>query len=372
MILPRTSGVLLHFTSLPGPFGIGDLGPAAYHFADILQRAHQSVWQILPIVPVGYGYSPYASPSTFAGNPLLISPEHLLEDGLLVHDDFNDRPVFNPHQVAYDKVIPYKYRLLEKAFKRFQEGVSHIDASSFDLYCAANKEWLDDYALFAVLKFINNGEVWTSWEPELKQRDEQAICQALHTHSEGVSMQKFWQFLFYRQWQALKQYCADRSINIFGDLPIYVAHDSADVWANRELFHLDEEGCQTVVAGVPPDYFSETGQRWGNPIYRWDRMAAQNFKWWTQRFKAILRQVDYVRLDHFRGFEAYWEVPATEETAINGAWIDGPKDALFKVLQKELGPMPVIAENLGVITPGVYIHHGDLQLPRHGYPPIRI
>ncbi len=353
MKLPRSSGILLHITSLPGPFGIGDFGPAAYQFADMLHAAHQSVWQVLPLVPAGFGHSPYASPSTFAGNPLLISPQRLHDDGLLETHEMNPPDSFEIHRITYNAVLPFKYQLLEKAFQRFEQGHSRIDPAAFENFCNEQAAWLEDYALFAVLKFIHGGKEWVDWNELVKNRTAEGIGKMKDVHASSIRMQKFWQYLFHRQWHDLKSYCNERGIKIFGDLPIYVAHDSSDVWANQSLFHLNEDGRQTVVAGVPPDYFSETGQRWGNPIYRWDKMAARDYDWWTHRFESILNQVDYVRLDHFRGFEAYWEVPASEETAINGEWIDGPKHALFESLERKLGPLPVIAENLGVITEGV-------------------
>ncbi|MFK7847877.1 MAG: 4-alpha-glucanotransferase [Rhodothermales bacterium] len=353
MRLPRSSGILLHITSLPGPFGIGDFGPAAFSFADLLHGANQSVWQVLPLVPTGFGHSPYASPSTFAGNPVLISPEKLMEDGLLIAEDLQHAPTFDHHVVEFDKVLPIKYDLLKKAFQRFEQGDSRIDASAFASFCTDNAAWLDDYALFAVLKIASGDKEWVEWEPAIKERTSEGLASMQEVHAKDIRMHKFWQFLFNKQWHALKTYCNEKGIKIFGDLPIYVAHDSSDVWANQSLFHLDDEGRQIVVAGVPPDYFSETGQRWGNPIYRWDIMAAKNFDWWTHRFQSILEQVDYVRLDHFRGFEAYWAVPASEDTAINGTWIEGPKHSLFEVLEQRLGALPVIAENLGVITDGV-------------------
>lgn len=353
MILPRSSGLLLHITSLPSPFGIGDLGPAAYRFADLLHKSKQRVWQVLPIVPAGYGHSPYASPSTFAGNPLLISPELLAKDGLLAPADLTVQTAFNQHHVDFEAVIPFKTRLLEHAFQNFEAGTSQIDVNDFEQFCNKEASWLDDYALFAVLKSLHEDGEWTDWNDALKRRDDKALAEIRTLHHTGIRLQKFLQFLFYKQWHDLKWYCNEKGIKIFGDLPIYVAHDSADVWANQDLFHLNEDGRQTVVAGVPPDYFSATGQRWGNPIYRWDVMASRNFDWWTQRFQSILNLVDYVRLDHFRGFEAFWQVPASEETAINGEWIEGPKHALFEALLARLGPLPVVAENLGVITPGV-------------------
>ena len=289
MILPRSSGVLLHITSLPGPFGIGDLGPAAYHFADLLHKAHQQVWQVLPLVPAGFGNSPYASPSTFAGNPLLISPEMLQEDGLLESTDLANVPAFDTQTVDFEGVKAFKFRLLERAFTQFESGKGNIATADFAAYCTSNQAWLDDYALFSVLKAFYDDQEWVTWPQDIKQRKPAAIKKARQQHEREVRMQQFWQFLFDRQWHALKSYCNGKNIKIFGDLPIYVAHDSADVWANQSLFYLNEDGRQTVVAGVPPDYFSETGQRWGNPIYRWDKMAERNYTWWTDRFAAILK-----------------------------------------------------------------------------------
>jgi 4-alpha-glucanotransferase len=349
----RSSGVLLHITSLPGRFGIGDLGPEAYHFADFLARCDQQLWQVLPLVPVGYGYSPYAGLSTFAGNALLISPDLLVVDGLLDQAALADPPSFPSREVDFEQAQDYKYHLLRLAYDRFVGGQTALDPDGFAAFCRQEAYWLDDYALFMTLKHAHGGVAWTSWPAELAQRQPAAMAEARATHAEGIEMHKFWQFLFTNQWNALRAYCHKKGINIFGDLPIYVAHDSADVWAHPDLFHLDAAGNPTVVAGVPPDYFSETGQRWGNPIYRWEVMKSTGYQWWTQRFSKILEQVDLVRLDHFRGFEAYWEVPAEEKTAIRGRWVDGPGADLFRALEGRLGTLPVIAENLGVITEGV-------------------
>ena len=353
MDITRSSGILLHITSLPNRYGIGDLGPSAYEFVDFLVHTNQQYWQVLPLVPVGFGYSPYASPSTFAGNPLFISPDILLQEGLLQHEDLNETPHFPVNHVDFERAMPFKFDLLERAFTHFDHHASHEQKEEFEAFCKENQEWLDDYALFAVLKYVHEGKQWTDWDPALMCRDSNALAEASKEHARGISMQKFWQFLFCRQWEALKHYCKERGVKIIGDLPIYVAHDSADVWANRELFQLDANGKQTVVAGVPPDYFSETGQRWGNPIYRWDLMQEDQFSWWIRRFASILKQVDIIRLDHFRGFEAYWEVPASEETAVHGKWVKGPHAALFDVLQEKMGTLPIIAENLGFITPEV-------------------
>jgi len=349
----RSSGLLLHITSLPGPYGVGDLGADAYQFADFLAHTGQTLWQVLPTVPVGYGYSPYASPSTFAGNPLFISPDRLRDAGLLTDEDLAATPTFPTDHVDFEAAIPFKQGLLRKAFDRFEHSAGGIMRQRFAAFCNREATWLDDYALFTTLDTTHDGVVWTEWEPGLAARKPAALAAARAQYAREIRMQKFWQFLFTEQWAAFKAYCNERGIRIFGDLPIYVAHDSADVWANPHLFYLDVHGTPTVVAGVPPDYFSVTGQRWGNPIYRWDVMREAGYAWWTRRFAKILEQVDLVRLDHFRGFEAYWEVPASEETAVNGNWVEGPKAELFEVLHEHLGPLPVIAENLGVITPGV-------------------
>lgn len=353
MLQTRASGLLLHITSLPGPYGIGDLGPEAYRFVDALHRSGQTYWQLLPLVPVGHGNSPYAGLSTFAGNRLLISPDRLLEAGLLTEEDLAAYPTLPAGAVDFDAVTQAKDHLLHRAFDRFEAGASRIDSAGFEAYCERHGAWLADYALFMTLKAAHDGAAWTDWQPALARREPGAMAEARERYGREIRERLFWQFLFDEQWAALKRYAASRGVRFFGDLPIYVAHDSADVWANPGLFSLDDAGHPTVVAGVPPDYFSETGQRWGNPIYRWDRMRENGFAWWTRRFARILEWVDLVRLDHFRGFEAYWEVPASEETAVNGRWVQGPGAALFDAIQTALGPLPVVAENLGVITPDV-------------------
>jgi 4-alpha-glucanotransferase len=363
MGFPRASGILLHITSLPGPYGIGDFGPSAYRFADWLEQARQRIWQVLPLVPTGHGHSPYSSPSTFAGNPLLISPDLLLDEGLLLRKDIEERPDFNEQQVDFDQAGPYRLELLRRAFERFDEAASFSLQSDFRAFQNENREWLEDYALFAVLKEHYGGGTWTEWPKDLVHREPAALQRALGEHEREIRMHKFWQFLFDRQWRALKQYCNVRGIQIFGDLPIYVAHDSSDVWSAQHLFHLDEDGNPTVVSGVPPDYFSETGQRWGNPIYRWDLMRENGYKWWTRRIAASLKQVDILRLDHFRAFEAYWEIPASEETAVNGRWVTGPGADLFNVVRERLGELPLVAEDLGLITPEVTALMKELGFP---------
>jgi len=363
MKLPRSSGVLLHVTSLPGRFGIGDLGPEAYAFADSLANAGQHIWQVLPIVPVGYGHSPYASPSTFAGNPLLISPDAMVTQGLLSPEDVADSPSFPNDQVDFASVIPYKEDLLRRAFSRFRaKGTAEV-SYRFNSFCEKTSFWLNDYALFDALKTSLGGVEWTAWPAELAQRDPAALERESRRLEQEVSMRKFWQFLFFEQWAHLRHYCNERSVRIMGDLPIYVAHDSADVWSNPHLFELDEQGRPRVVAGVPPDYFSETGQRWGNPIYRWDHMRKTGFAWWIERFRAILDQVDIVRIDHFRGFEAFWQIPASEPTAVIGQWVRGPGADLFHTLREHLDNLPLVAEDLGVITEGVVRLKEEFGLP---------
>lgn len=353
MIEGTKSGVLMHITSLPSRFGIGDLGPDAYRFADFLAASGQSVWQVLPLVPVGYGYSPYASPSTFAGNTDLISPAILRDQGFLDEDELLDLPPFPDDYVDFQAVTPFKRRLLRQAFTAFESGRGTIARDVFDRWCETHARWLEDYALFLALKMVNNDVAWMDWEPSLAQRYPEAVAEAAITHAREIEFQKFAQFVFNAQWLDLKEYCNARSIQILGDLPIYVAQDSADVWSNPDLFHLDRNGRATAVSGVPPDYFSETGQLWGNPIYRWERLEETDFAWWIERMDRILDLVDIIRLDHFRGFEAYWQVPAGETTAINGEWMPGPGKALFEALHDALGELPIVAENLGVITDGV-------------------
>ena len=359
--LPRSSGILLHISSLPGRFGIGDLGPEAYRFADFLAATGQRIWQFLPLVPVGHGNSPYSSPSTFAVNPLLISPDLMIQEGLVAAEE--EMAEMPEGEIDFARVIELKDRLLSRAFARFSAGETAVDRLEFETFCVENAYWLDDYALFMALKSAFGGFSWTDWPRELASRNPDALREARAQHATAIRDHQFRQFLFFRQWARLKRYCNERSIALFGDLPIYVAHDSADVWADQDLFYLDERGMSTVVAGVPPDYFSETGQRWGNPIYRWDLMKERGFSWWTKRFEHIFKFVDLIRLDHFRAFAGYWEIPASEETAIHGRWVDGPGASLFKAVEERLGPLPLVAENLGMITPDVTQLMDDFGFP---------
>ena len=352
MPFPRSSGILLHPTSLPGPYGVGDLGPEAHRFVDFLAAAGQRIWQVLPLGPTGYGDSPYQLFSAFAGNPLLISLDQLAAEGLLTPAELAEAPRFPAATVDYGRVIHFKMPLLRAAFDRFKQS-GKPDAQFAD-FRAANAAWLADYALFMALKEAHGGEaVWSRWEPDIARRQPAAMAAWRERLANQVEALEFQQYLFARQWRDLHAYARNRGIRIMGDLPIYVAHDSADVWSHPDLFQLDAAGDPAVISGVPPDYFSATGQLWGNPIYRWDRMAAAGFRWWIDRVRWSLTNLDMIRVDHFRGLEAYWEVPAGETTAQNGRWVKGPGAALFAALEAGLGELPIVAENLGVITPEV-------------------
>ena len=346
----RMSGVLLHPTSLPGPHGIGDLGQEAYHFVDFLLAARQSLWQVLPLGPTGYGDSPYASFSSHAGNPLLIDLRELVRDGDLTADDLSSFPEL-PCRVDYGRVIAAKMPLLRRAAARFYATASSERRAELERFCQGKKHWLDDYALFMALKDAHGGAVWNTWEPELVQRRPESLARARAALADEVAFHRYVQFQFFKQWTALRRYANEHGIRIIGDLPIFVALDSADVWAHPEVFYLDETGHPTVVAGVPPDYFSPTGQRWGNPLYRWEVIAADGYRWWIERVRSVLELVDILRIDHFRGFESYWEIPAEEPTAVNGRWVPGPRDEFFAALRDALGgQLPIIAEDLGMIT----------------------
>jgi 4-alpha-glucanotransferase len=349
----RVSGILLHPTCLPGPFGIGDLGAGASQFIRFLHESRQQVWQMLPLGPTGYGNSPYQTYSAFAGNPLLLSLEKLLEDDLLSANDLADVPPFPPHRIDYDAVSDFKRRLLWKAFETFQRAATRSQGDDLADFSQRQAEWLDDYTLFMALKEAHHGASWHEWEHDIVLRDPAALADWRKKLMSHIQFHTFLQYQFFRQWQALRAACKQHRIQLFGDVPIFVAHDSADVWSHPELFYLDEACKPTVVAGVPPDYFSRTGQLWGNPLYRWDVMAASGYAWWLQRLRTMREMVDIIRLDHFRGFEAYWEVPAMDETAVNGRWVEGPGAAFFEKVHAVLGDLPIIAEDLGLITPQV-------------------
>ena len=361
---PRASGVLLHPTSLPGRFGIGDLGDAAYRFVDFLAASQQQLWQIMPLGPTSYGDSPYQALSAFAGNPLLINLERLVEERYLAPWDFDGAPAFPENSVDYGPVIQFKQRLLRLSFENFKANATDRQNADLRAFIAANQSWLEDYALFAALKDYHGGASWVSWEPDIATHQPEAVKRWRQSVSDLISFHQYVQFIFHKQWSELKAYANERGIRIIGDIPIFVSYDSADTWAHQDLFYIDAaSGKQTLVAGVPPDYFSPTGQLWGNPLYRWDVMAGDGYTWWIARFKSILQQVDIVRLDHFRGFEACWAVPAGEETAMNGKWMKVPGGDLFRAIEQALGPIPIIAEDLGLITPEVEALRAELGFP---------
>lgn len=365
MSFPRSSGILLHPTSLPGRYGIGDFGTAAYQFIEFLSQSGQTLWQVLPLGPTDHVNSPYQSPSAFAGNPLLINPDKLVEEGLLSDQDVSSIPghTLSDDRVNYEAVKEYKIPLLKRAFHNFHAYANQEQKKSFDAFCAEQKSWLNDYALFMALKERFNAS-WNQWEQSIALREPAAIKQWETELAEQITFHKYLQYIFYEQWYRLKSYANGRGIRIIGDLPIYVAYDSADVWANPTLFKLDDNGNPTVVAGVPPDYFSADGQLWGNPIYQWEQMAKKGFVWWVERMRHTLEQVDIVRIDHFRGLESYWEVKAGETTARNGKWVPGTGEAFFNKLKRVFGEkLPIIAEDLGIITPEVEKLRDKFELP---------
>jgi 4-alpha-glucanotransferase len=375
MQFQRSSGVLLHPTSLPGPYGAGDLGPEAYSFIDFLAEAGQKIWQVLPLNPTGYADSPYQCFSAFAGNPLLISLDRLAEQGLLSRDDLSVVPDLPTTSIDYGAVIAFRFAKLRQASERFFATLDSASNGSrnaerkaeYEGFCADEAAWLDDYALFMAAKDAHGGIAWTGWDRELASRKPEALALWSERLVPEIAAYKFWQFEFFRQWSALRQACNRRGIRIMGDVPIYVAHDSADVWRAPQLFWLDEEGNPLKVSGVPPDYFSATGQLWGNPTYRWERLKADGFRWWIARVRGVRKLFDLVRIDHFRGFEAYFEIPGGETTAVNGVWIKGPGIELFEVLEREFGELPIVAENLGNITPEV-----EAIRTRFGFPGMAI
>lgn len=359
----RSSGVLAHPTSLPGRFGIGDFGPGALRLLDFLADARQRHWQVLPLGPTGYGDSPYATLSAFAGNPLLISPERLVEDGLLRVADLESHPAFPSETVDYAAVISWKGTLLRRSFARFQAGPRAAAHDELEAFCAIQNAWLDEYALFIALKSLHGGVAWVEWPPRYARRDPMALTTAREQLADEIAFQRFLQFLFFRQWASIRAAARARAISIIGDLAIFVAHDSADVWAHPALFRLDGAGRPSVVAGVPPDYFSRTGQRWGNPLYRWDVLAEGGYAWWVARVRQAMALYDSIRLDHFRGFESFWEIPGADTTAERGRWVPGPEAALFSAIRAALGDVPFLAEDLGDITEEVRALRRALGFP---------
>jgi 4-alpha-glucanotransferase len=362
MLSERSSGILLHPSSLPSRGGIGDLGPAAYDFVDWLAAAKQTLWQILPLQPVGCGNSPYSCTSAFAGNILLVSLERLAQRGLLDTETLD--AISDGHApVDFDTVRKHKLPLLRKAAVNFLQSGNGAARARYDNFCRENDWWLEDYVLFSVLRDRFAEQAWNAWPEGLARRDPKALQQVRSELQEELEQERFFQFAFFEQWSALRSYCADRGIRIIGDVSIFVSYDSADVWTYPELFRLKEDLTPEVVAGVPPDAFSETGQRWGNPLYDWDALRARGYDWWIGRMRWAIETSDIVRIDHFRGFEAYWEIPADEPTAVNGRWVQGPNASLFDALKGSLGTLPFIAEDLGYITRQVHHLRKALQIP---------
>ncbi|HEX7620207.1 MAG TPA: 4-alpha-glucanotransferase [Anaerolineales bacterium] len=386
MKFDRASGILLHPTSLPGPYGIGDLGPAAYLWVDWLASSGCKLWQVLPLGPTGYGDSPYQCFSAFAGNPYLISPELLLRDNFLHSDDILEQE-FDPGRVDFGNLIPWKMDLLERAFARFSSvltpsasvGPAQFNQGNpetiqpnplisikagFDWFCAENVSWLDDFSLFMAIKEAHGGGSWDGWPEPLRKRNQATLINARKTLASSIARFTFYQFLFFRQWNALRDYAHQKGLRIIGDIPIFIANDSADVWSHPDLFFLDSDLKPTVVAGVPPDYFSPTGQLWGNPLYRWEVHKSTGYKWWLEHLRGALNLVDILRIDHFRGFAGYWEIPAENPTAEIGRWVPGPGADFFNAIRSKLGAdLPIIAEDLGVITPDVTTLRDQFALP---------
>ena len=359
----RKGGILVHPTSFPGPYGIGDLGPSSYTFIDFLAKAKQSLWQVLPLGPTGYGDSPYQSFSSYAGQPLIISPDLLADMGLLMKEDLEPKD-WEQAKIDFGPVIIYKMSLLKKAFLNFEKSADRELLEDFELFIQEHKEWLEDYALFMAVKDYHGGVIWCEWTPEIAFPTKESLEKWRMKLAHEVRYYSFIQFIFFKQWFALKSYANEKGIFIIGDIPIFTAFDSADVWANKELFYLDDKGYPTLVAGVPPDYFSETGQLWGNPLYDWEKHKSTNYQWWIKRVGLTLNMVDYLRIDHFRGFEAFWAIPYGAENAVRGEWLKGPYKDLFFALEDALGSdMHIIAEDLGVITPEVVELRDDFHLP---------
>jgi 4-alpha-glucanotransferase len=362
MSFPRLTGILLHPISFPSPGGIGDFGPAAYEFLNFLAEARQGLWQVLPLGPPANGNSPYSSTSAFAGNPLLISLERLAERGWIEKFRLSRSPA-DVHSINYEEAYAFKLPLLKAAARKFHESASDPVSNRFEQFCDDNRWWLEDFALFDSLRDRYPQQTWKTWPSDLARRQPEALQKTQVELAAEMSERRIIQFFFWEQWRALRQYCQQKSIRVVGDIAIFVDYDSADVWVNRELFRLKENLDPEVVSGVPPDAFSATGQRWGNPLYNWDAMRAQGYRWWVQRLRWATQTCDFIRLDHFRGFAQFWEIPASDETAINGRWVDGPRDELFNKLREQLGGLPFFAEDLGYITPDVHALRDNHNIP---------
>ncbi len=346
----RCSGILLHITSLPSKFGVGDFGPSAFEFVDLLRQAGQSIWQILPINPTSFGNSPYSCTSAFAISPLFASPELMIRDGFLMESDLECIPEFSSHEVQYASVLEFKNKILLKSYDRFKCGG---DFSAFEKFCDDNAYWLNDFCFFSALKNYFEGRAWSEWPDDIRERESEALHRYSDRLRKPVEVEQYTQFILFNQWQQLQTYCRESHVRIFGDVALYVNNDSADVWSHTDYFKLDHELRPVVVAGVPPDYFSETGQKWGNPLFDWDALRKNNFSWWVARMRHNLALFDLVRIDHFRGFLAAWEIPAGDPTAVNGCWQECPGVELFTCLKNEFEFIPVVAEDLGVITQDV-------------------
>ncbi len=362
MLIERASGVLLHVSSLPSRGGIGDLGPAAYAFADFLCRSKQQYWQVLPLTPTGYGNSPYSALSAFAGNPLFISIETLASQGWIDPSSLQELPP-GEGPVDFERAEQVKRPLLEQAARRFAAHAEGDPKQRFEAFCRDNAYWLDHYATFSILRKQFGGASWPEWPAEYVQCAPHAMAQLKAERAAELHSEKVIQFFFQEQWRCLRSYCAERKIRFIGDMAIFVNYDSADVWMHSDIFQLDAQKKALQVAGVPPDYFSPTGQRWGNPLYRWDVLASRNFDWWDARIRRALSLCDLLRLDHFRGFESYWSIPMEEETAVRGKWMKAMGTEFFAHLHRELGDLPLIAEDLGVITPEVEQMRKSFGLP---------
>lgn len=349
----RGSGILLHITSLPSPYGIGDMGPGAYAFVDFLVETRQHIWQVLPLNLTDplYGNSPYSSISAFAGNKVLISPDLLIEEGLLGRNDLGPLPLFPEGRCDFSSVIPYKNRLLELAYRNFKKDRAHREP--FEAFCSKNRSWLDDFSFFIIIKKHMAGESWARWPEGLRDRAPRSLDAIRKEYNEELEKEKFWQYLFFHQWHRLRSFCREKGVQLFGDLALYVSLDSADVWAHPGLFKLDEKKEPVSVSGVPPDYFSSTGQLWGNPVYRWDVLKESGYKWWIERVAHHLDLFDILRIDHFRGLVACWEIPAGEDTAVNGKWVKAPSEDFFSCLRQHFHDLPIVAEDLGLITTDV-------------------
>jgi 4-alpha-glucanotransferase len=361
MHFPRSSGILLHPSSLPGPYGSGDFGAAAYQFVDWLAAAGQKRWQILPLGGIGPGNSPYMSSSAFAGNVLFIDLDELVSHGWLNAEELSHHVLFDEQRIDFSVVYHFRMKQLHLAAKRFFTG-KRMQAD-FEKFCEAEKSWLDDYALFMALAEKYSWQDWAHWEPGITKREKNALKKATLDLADEINFWRFCQWSFFRQWRKLKHYANQHGVQIIGDIPIFIAYQSAEVWARQDLFELGPDHLPTVIAGVPPDYFSETGQRWGNPLYRWDAHEQEGYAWWIERIRKTTELVDIVRIDHFRGFAGYWEISVSEPTAINGRWMPGPGEKLFHAIEKHLGRLPIIAEDLGIITPDVAALLEQFDLP---------